>query len=189
MSRHVAAGERLQVGEGDLFLAALLADQADHHLGGAEALEGQQALVDVADLLDVSVRNETVRRSPVPILTVCTARSMCSTVRSSTVSGSHGYASGSNSEPSWAMQRQLAGGRRRGRRRVNSASSRCQAGERVLQLALVAARVGDPLLQLGDRAARPSTRGAYSSLSAGSRPRSSANSRKTIRIITVTAPR
>ena len=38
--------------ERDLLLAAFLADQADHDLGRAEALERQQALVHVADLLD-----------------------------------------------------------------------------------------------------------------------------------------
>ena len=52
LGARMSGGEVLQVGQRDLFLAAVLAGQADHDLGGAEALERQQALVDVADLLD-----------------------------------------------------------------------------------------------------------------------------------------
>ena len=47
-----AAAVFSSVAERYLFLAAVLADQADDGFGGAEALEGEQALVDVADLLD-----------------------------------------------------------------------------------------------------------------------------------------
>ena len=61
----------------------VLADQADHGLGGAEALEGQQALVDVADLLHGQGAERDRAQLPADD-TVCTARSMCRTVRSST---------------------------------------------------------------------------------------------------------
>ncbi len=50
-----AGGEVLQLGERDLLLAAGLADQADDRPVGPEPLVGQQALVDVADLLHVEL--------------------------------------------------------------------------------------------------------------------------------------
>ena len=40
----------LQCPERHLIFAAVLADQADDRFGGAEAFEGEQPLVDVADL-------------------------------------------------------------------------------------------------------------------------------------------
>jgi len=58
----------------------------------------------------------------------------------------------------------------------------------VLKLAFVASCVGDALLKLGVQAARRVGAGVELVVG-GSRPLSSANSRKTIRIITVTAPR
>ena len=43
----------LQVGERDLFFLAGPAGQAEHVVVGAERVEPEQALIDVADLLDV----------------------------------------------------------------------------------------------------------------------------------------
>ncbi len=101
------------------------------------------------------LRKLTVRRSRdlprADLTTYCTARSMCSTVRSSMVSGSHGYCSGSNSEPSWRVHRQprvvdaVVHGAEQGQQPVPGAGA-------VLQVLLAA--VDGALLQLGAEPAR-----------------------------------
>ena len=62
----VLVGEVVEHGERDLGFGARLADQADDRLGGEGAGVAEQALVDVADLLDVDVA-ERDRPPPLPL--------------------------------------------------------------------------------------------------------------------------
>ena len=113
----VRAAMLSSVRERHLFLAAVLADQADDDLGGAEALEGQQALVDVADLLD----GQGAERDRAQLAGDGDGLDRAEHVQHGAVvdavSGSQGWASGSNSEPSWAIRSQLGVATRPGRRR------------------------------------------------------------------------
>ena len=147
-----AAATASSVGERHLLLAAVLADQADDGLGGAEALEGEQALVDVADLLhgqraerdraqlpadrDGLDRAEHVQDGPV-------------------VHGERQPRVGVRVEQRAVVGDELELGV--GHAPVDDGEQGQQpvpGQDGVLELALVAAGVGDPLLELGVQAAR-----------------------------------
>ena len=141
----------LQRGERYLLLAAVLAGQADDGLGGAEALEGEQALVDVADLL----HGQRAERDRAQLPADKNGLDRAEHVQDGpVVHGERHPQVGARVEqrPVVGDQVQLGVGHapvddgEQGQQPVPG-----QHG--VVELALVAARVGDPLLELGVQAA------------------------------------